>query len=54
MGMNVDNYTTLNIHIILMECIREFKFGMTIHHYRFNLFVYSMTPYDFDRNLQDH
>ena len=26
------HYTTLNIHIILMECIREFKFGMMIHY----------------------
>ena len=31
-----------------MECIREFKVGMMIHHYRFNLFVYSMTAYDLD------
>ena len=46
------HYTTLNIHIILMECIMEFKFGMMIHHYHFNPFVYSMTPYDLDRNLQ--
>ena len=45
-------YTTLNIHIILMKCIREFKFGMMIHQYRFYSFVYSMTPYDSDRNLQ--
>ena len=48
------HYTTLNIHIILMERIREFKFGMMIHHYHFNSFVYSMTPYDLDRNLQGH
>ena len=48
------HYTTLNIRIILIECIREFKFGMMIHHYRFNSFVYSMTPYDLDRNLQGH
>ena len=46
------HYITLNIHIIFMEFIREFKFGMIIHHYRFNSFVYSMTPYDIDRNLQ--
>ena len=48
------HYTTLNIHIILMECIREFKFGMMIHHNRFNSFVYSMTTYDLDRILQGH
>ena len=48
------HYTTLNIHIILMECIREFKFGMMIHHYHFYSFVFSMTPYDLDRNLQGH
>ena len=48
------HYTTLNIHIIPMECIRDFKFGMMIHHYRFNSFVNSMTPYDLDRNLQGH
>ena len=25
------HYRTLNIHTILMECIREIKFGMMIH-----------------------
>ena len=47
-------FITLNINIILMESIKEFKFGMLIRHYRFNSFVYSMTPYDLDRNLQGH
>ena len=48
------HYTTLNIHIILMECNRGFKFGMMILHYRFNSFVYSMMPYDLGRNFQGH
>ena len=52
MDIYVDIIQTLNIHIIHMECIREFKFGMMIHHCRFNSFVYSMTPYDLDRNLK--
>ena len=29
----------------------ELEFGMIIHHYRLNSFVYSMTPYDLDRNF---
>ena len=53
-GIERRHYTTLNIHIILMECIMEFKFGTMMHYYRFHSFVYSMTPYDLDLNLQGH
>ena len=30
------NYTTLNIHIFLKECIREFKLGMMTYYHLFN------------------
>ena len=36
-----------------MECIGV-QFGMMIDHYRFNSFVYPMTSYDLDHNLQGH
>ena len=38
----------------LLYIIVAYSFGMMIHHYRFNSFVYSMTQYDLDRNLQGH
>ena len=36
------HYTTLNIHIFLMECIREFKFGMMLDHYQL---IHSLTQW---------
>ena len=49
------HYKTLNIHTTHNnnnKCVREFKFGIMIHHYRFNSCVYSMTSYDLDRYFQ--
>ena len=37
--------------MFLMDCTREFKFGMMIHHYLFNTFGYSMITYDLDRKF---
>ena len=54
MEMNVDIKQLLTFMFFLMECTRKLNVGMLIHHYLVKALVYSMMPYDLDRNFQGH
>ena len=43
---NINIIYLWNIHIFLIDCIREWKFGMKIHCYCLNSSGYSMTPFN--------
>ena len=47
---------TYRIHALPAETLstRKLKFGMMIHNYLVNSFLYSKMPYDLDRNFQGH